>query len=89
MEKKSNSKDLQKRSDDTLEIAITRYETFEKKIKPVIDFYKESYPIKDHMILHKYHRRYDSLFFTANIFFRSCGARSSWFCGAGPSALRL
>ena len=37
---------LQKRSDDTLEIAITRYETFEKKIKPVIDFYKESKLLK-------------------------------------------
>ena len=36
------SKFLQKRSDDTLEIAITRYETYEKNIKPVINFYEES-----------------------------------------------
>ncbi len=36
------SKFLQKRSDDTLDIAITRYQTYEKNIKPVIDFYKES-----------------------------------------------
>jgi len=35
------SKFLQKRSDDTLDIAITRYETYEKNIKPVIDFYEE------------------------------------------------
>ena len=36
------SKYLQKRSDDTLEIAISRFETYEKSIKPVIDFYKET-----------------------------------------------
>ena len=36
------SKFLQKRSDDTLNIAITRFETYEKNIKPVIDFYEES-----------------------------------------------
>jgi adenylate kinase len=40
------SKFLQKRSDDTLDIAITRYETYEKNIKPVIDFYKESKLLK-------------------------------------------
>jgi adenylate kinase len=40
------SKFLQKRSDDTLDIAITRYETYEKNIKPVIDFYKESNLLK-------------------------------------------
>ena len=40
------SKFLQKRSDDTLEIAITRYQTYEKNIKPVIDFYKESQLLK-------------------------------------------
>jgi adenylate kinase len=34
------SKYLQKRSDDTLNIAVSRYETYEKKIKPVIDFYE-------------------------------------------------
>ena len=36
------SKFLQKRSDDTLDIAIARYQTYEKNIKPVIDFYKDS-----------------------------------------------
>ena len=36
------SRFLQKRSDDTLDIAVTRYQTYEKNIKPVIDFYKES-----------------------------------------------
>ena len=35
------SRFLQKRSDDTLDIAITRYQTYEKNIKPVIDFYEE------------------------------------------------
>ena len=40
------SKFLQKRSDDTLEIAITRYETYEKNIKPVINFYEESRLLK-------------------------------------------
>ena len=35
------SKFLQKRSDDTLDISVARYETYEKNIKPVIDFYKE------------------------------------------------
>ena len=33
---------LEKRADDTEEIAIRRFETYEKNIKPVIDFYKES-----------------------------------------------
>ena len=36
------SKFLQKRSDDTLNLAISRYETYEKNIKPVINFYKET-----------------------------------------------
>ena len=40
------SRFLQKRSDDTLDIAITRYETYEKNIKPVINFYKESKLLK-------------------------------------------
>ena len=40
------SKFLQKRSDDTLEIAISRYETYEKNIKPVVDFYGESKLLK-------------------------------------------
>jgi adenylate kinase len=33
---------LQKRSDDTLNVAISRYETYENNIKPVTDFYEES-----------------------------------------------
>ena len=37
---------LQKRSDDTLEIAVTRYQTYEKKIEPVINFYKKSNLLK-------------------------------------------
>ena len=37
---------LQKRSDDTLNVAITRYETYENNIKPVIDFYKETNLLK-------------------------------------------
>ena len=37
---------MQKRSDDTLDIAITRYETYEKNIKPVIDFYAETKLLK-------------------------------------------
>ena len=40
------SKFLQKRTDDTLEIAVTRYQTYEKNIKPVIDFYKQSNLLK-------------------------------------------
>ena len=40
------SKYLQKRTDDTLDIAILRYQTYEKNIKPVIDFYEESKLLK-------------------------------------------
>ena len=40
------SKFLQKRSDDTLSIAIERYNTYEKNIKPVINFYEESKLLK-------------------------------------------
>ncbi len=40
------SKFLQKRSDDTLEIGVTRYQTYERNIKPVIDFYKETNLLK-------------------------------------------
>jgi len=40
------SKFLQKRSDDTLSIAVTRYQTYEKNIEPVIDFYKQSNLLK-------------------------------------------
>ena len=35
-------KNLEKRADDNEQIAIKRYETYEKNIKPVIDFYKDS-----------------------------------------------
>jgi adenylate kinase len=31
---------LQKRSDDTLDVAVKRYETYEKNMKPLIEFYK-------------------------------------------------
>ena len=41
-----SSKYLQKRSDDTLHIAISRYENYEKNIKPVTDFYKETKLLK-------------------------------------------
>ena len=37
---------LEKREDDSEEIAIKRYETYEKNIKPVIDFYKHSNLLK-------------------------------------------
>ena len=37
---------LQKRSDDTLEIAATRFQTYEKNIEPVINFYKKSNLLK-------------------------------------------
>ena len=40
------SKFLQKRSDDTLDIAISRYNTYEKNIEPVIDYYKETNLLK-------------------------------------------
>jgi adenylate kinase len=40
------TKYLQKRSDDTLDIAISRYETYEKNIKPVTDFYEASKLLK-------------------------------------------
>ena len=37
---------LEKREDDSEEIAIKRYRTYEKNIKPVIDFYKQSNLLK-------------------------------------------
>jgi adenylate kinase len=40
------SRFLQKRSDDTLDIAITRYQTYEKNIKPVTDFYEDTNLLK-------------------------------------------
>ena len=42
----SERKTLEKRSDDSEEIAIRRYETYENNIKPVIDFYKQSNLLK-------------------------------------------
>ena len=38
----SERKNLEKREDDTQEIAVRRFETYENNIKPVIDFYKQS-----------------------------------------------
>ena len=38
----SERKDLENRTDDNEETAIKRYETYEKKSKPVIDFYEHS-----------------------------------------------
>ena len=35
-------KNLEKRVDDSQEIAVKRYEMYEKNIEPVIDFYKQS-----------------------------------------------
>ena len=40
-------KNLEKRSDDNIEIAIKRYKTYESNIKPVIDFYKQSHLLKE------------------------------------------
>ena len=42
----SERKTLEKRADDNENIAIKRYETYEKNIKPVIDFYKQSKLLK-------------------------------------------
>ena len=35
-------KNQEKRADDNEEIEIKRYETYEKNINPVIDFYKQT-----------------------------------------------
>ena len=43
---KKMRKNLEKRADDQEEIAIKRYETYEKNIKPVIDFYEKSNLLK-------------------------------------------
>ena len=40
-------KNLEKRADDKDEIAIKRFETYEKNIKSVIDFYKKSKLLKE------------------------------------------
>ena len=37
---------LEKRNDDSEEIAIKRYQTYERTIKPVIEFYKKSNLLK-------------------------------------------
>ncbi len=42
----SERKTLEKRQDDKDDIAIKRFETYEKNIKPVIDFYKKSNLLK-------------------------------------------
>ena len=42
----SERKNQEKRSDDNEEIAIKRYKTYEKNIKPVIEFYKHSNLLK-------------------------------------------
>ena len=39
-------KTLEKREDDKEEIAIRRYETYEKNIDPVINFYKQTNLLK-------------------------------------------
>ena len=39
-------KSLEKRADDSQEIAIRRYETYENNIKPVIEFYNQSNLLK-------------------------------------------
>ena len=39
-------KNLEKRADDSQEIAIKRYQTYEDNIKPVIDFYKQTNLLK-------------------------------------------
>ena len=40
-------KNLEKRTDDSEDIAIKRYKTYETNIKPVIDFYKRSDLLKE------------------------------------------
>ena len=42
----SSRKNLEKRSDDSEDIAIKRYKTYEINIEPVIDFYKKSNLLK-------------------------------------------
>ena len=41
-----SSKFLQKRTDDTLNVAIKRFQTYEKNTKPLLDFYKNSNLLK-------------------------------------------
>jgi len=40
-------KNLEKRADDSEQIAIKRYSTYENNIKPIIDFYKKSDLLKE------------------------------------------
>ena len=42
----SERKNLEKREDDNEKIAIKRFQTYEEKIKPVIEFYKQSKLLK-------------------------------------------
>ena len=42
----SERKILEKRKDDDEDVAVKRYKTYEKNIKPVIDFYKQSNLLK-------------------------------------------
>ncbi|MDC3157415.1 adenylate kinase, partial [Candidatus Pelagibacter bacterium] len=42
----SDRRSLEKRADDSEKIAIKRYETYEKNINPVIDFYKQTNLLK-------------------------------------------
>ena len=38
----SERKNLEQRTDDSEEVAIKRYDTYEKNSKPVIDYYEQS-----------------------------------------------
>ena len=38
---------LQKRDDDNVDVAIKRFETYEKSTEPVLDFYKKTNLVKD------------------------------------------
>ncbi len=37
-----SNKYLQRRGDDTVDVAIKRYQTYEKQTEPVLEFYKNS-----------------------------------------------
>ena len=41
------SKEQEKRTDDNEDIAIKRYETYEKSTKPILEYYKKQNPIKE------------------------------------------
>ena len=38
---------LQKRDDDNVEVAVKRFETYEKATEPVLEFYKKMNLVKD------------------------------------------